>query len=807
MKFHFEQLKKYVDHEESVETLASLLNSLGLEVEEMITLPQDLAGLVVGEVVEKVPHPNADRLTLCQVEVGKPAPQQVVCGASNHSVGSKVVVALPGQTLPGDFAIVEREIRGVLSAGMMCSMRELGLGEDHEGIILLPEDAVVGTSPKPYLTQIDLSVTPNRPDCLGWIGIAREVALATGKDLRIPEVAVVQTQDKESLPIRLDDPAGCARYLGRIVRGVKIGPSPQWLQDALRAVGLNPINNVVDITNFVLMETGQPLHAFDLAKLAGPAIHARTAKVGEKFQALNGEEYELQEHQLVIADSEKAVALAGVMGGANSEVSDTTTDLLIECAYFNPSRIRLSAKASGLSSDSSFRFERGVDPYRLDWVIDRCVSLILEIAGGKATSDILEARSEEHLPQPLKVRLRTHRASERIGTPVATSHQRDILNRLGCDAVEVEEDILEVAVPTFRPDLTREIDLIEELARHFGYSNIPSVPPELPTDQGKTLPVLAIDRRAREFLVDRGWIETKSFSFSPANFADDLRLGHEHSLRHSVRVQNPIAADMAQLRTTLVISLLENLQRNAHRGERNLRIFESGKVYLPDCGNLLNCEREALGMALLGSASEHWSSPERAYDFFDAKGTVEALFQEMGISDYRLESYACEYLHPGQSGEWKCGDQALGIVGRLHPSISKNFDLLSEPILVELDLVAIAALAAGGGHPIQVPSPYPPIRRDLSLTVPVTTTVEELLTLFESSQTPFLESIEIFDRYTGSQVGEGNQSLGFRLTYRSAEKTLTEDEIVPIHRNLLEKLNQDLGATQRGMSLEVGTNG
>ena len=806
MKFHFEQLKKYVDHGESVESLGQLLNSLGLEVEDVVTLTKDLSGLVVGEVLEKVPHPNADRLTLCQVAVGTETPQQIVCGATNHEVGSKVVVALPGQTLPGDFTIEEREIRGVASAGMMCSMRELGLGEDHEGIILLPEEAEVGSSPKPYLTQIDLSVTPNRPDCLGWIGIAREVALATGKDLRIPDSSIESKSD-DTVPIVLDDPAGCARYLGRIVRGVKIGPSPKWLQDALKGVDLNPINNVVDITNFVLMETGQPLHAFDLAKLSGPAIHARKARAGEKFLALNDEEYELEDHQLVIADEEKVVALAGVMGGANSEVSETTTDLLIECAYFDPSRIRLSAKTSGLSSDSSFRFERGVDPYGLERVIDRCVSLILEIAGGEAISEILEGKSEEHLPIPLTIRLRTERASERIGTPVAASHQTDILVRLGCQVEETEEGVLEVAVPTYRPDLTREIDLIEELARHFGYSNIPSIPPELPTDQGETLAVLAIDRRARSFLVDRGWFETKSFSFSPAAYADELRLSGEHSLRHSVRIQNPIGADMAQMRTTLVPSLLENLQKNVHRGERNLRIFESGKVYLPDCGDLLNCEREALGLAMLGSVADHWSSQERAYDFHDAKGAVEALFQELGIGDYELEEYSCDFLHPGQSGEWKSGGQALGIVGRLHPLISKNFDLPSEPILIELDLLAISSLATSGGRPIEVPSPFPPIRRDLSLTVPVSTTADELVGLIESSDTPFLESVEVFDRYTGTQVGEANQSLGFRLTYRSPEKTLTEDEIVPIHRNLLEKLNQDLGATQRGMSTEVGTNG
>ncbi|MCB9781570.1 MAG: phenylalanine--tRNA ligase subunit beta [Candidatus Omnitrophica bacterium] len=799
MKFNYHSLKRYVDWQGSIEELCDLLNRIGLEVEELSGPGEGREDLVVGEVLEVGPHPNADRLTLCQVSIGTGPPRQIVCGATNHRQGSRVVVVQPGQSLPGDFKIEEREVRGVKSQGMMCSEKELGLGDDHEGIIILPQEATPGERALEYLTNIELSVTPNRPDCLGWIGLARDIAASQGLDYRVPEIPFPENA-KEEIPIILDDPEGCPRYLGRIVRGVKIGPSPKWLQDELRHIGLSPINNVVDVTNFVLMECGQPLHAFDLKKLSGPEIHARRAHAGETFVGLNDETYTLAADHLVIADAEKPVALAGVMGGANSEVTEQTTDLLIECAYFNPSRVRRASSANNLSTDSSFRFERGVDPTNLERVIDRCVGLIIDLAGGEATSGIIEAKSEKHLPKQPTITLRTERVNTRIGCSIPKGTQIDLLNRLGCEVEETEKGVLSVKVPGFRPDLEREIDLVEEVARQYGYDAIPSLPPGFATGVGETHATCALERAIRSFLIDRGWVETKSFSFSSPDHADKLGLSGDHPLRHGVAIQNPITADTTMLRTNLTANLLSNLSRNVNYGERDIRIFETGRVYLKDFENLLDCERDVIGLAWLGSSEKHWSAPDRPYDFFDAKGTGEAILKELGIESFQLAKEPREFFHPGQTAQWVGPEgQTLGIVGRVHPKVTEAFDLPSDPLVVEFDVEAIASLVEFDSIQVEPPSPFPAIRRDLSLTVPVETTANNLLDLIHQSETPYLEEVTLFDRYLGEQIGEGNQSLGFRVTYRSNEKTLTDEEIKPIHQDLLKSLNEQLGATQRGM--------
>lgn len=799
MKLNFHSFKRYVDWQGSVEDLCELFNRLGLEVEGVHGPGEGREDLVVGEVVEKNPHPNADRLTLCQVDVGESAPKQIVCGASNHNPGSKVVVIQPGQSLPGGFRIEEREVRGIVSQGMMCSEKELGLGDDHDGIILLPDDATPGERALDYLTVIELSVTPNRPDCLSWIGLAREVAASAGIPFRKPTTAFRST-GAEAIPISLDDPEGCPRYLGRIVRGVKIAPSPKWLRDELRAIGLSPINNVVDITNFVLMECGQPLHAFDLGKLAGPRIHARKAQAGEVFLGLNDREYQLDPEHLVIADADRVVALAGVMGGAETAVSEETRNLLIECAYFNPSRVRRASSRLGLSTDSSYRFERGVDPTGLDHALDRCVGLILEIAGGESASGIIEAKSEANLPARRVLKLRPDRVNSRIGIVIPKQTQAEILRRLGCGIEEGDGGSLTAHVPGHRPDLEREIDLVEEVARQYGYEAIPSHPPGFATGVGETHPIFALEKAIRSFLIDRGWMETKSFSFSGPEFAEKLRLSADHPLRHSIAIKNPITADTAVLRTTLAPSLLANLSRNANHGERDLRIFETGRVYLKDFENLLDCERDVVGLAWLGSVEPHWSDRARPFDFYDAKGVGEAILRELGVKGVRFESQTREFFHPGQSAQWVNAEgRPLGIVGRIHPLVTEAYDLPSDPLVVELDMEALGASLDSEAIQVAPPSPFPAIGRDLSLTVPIETTAESLLALIQESETPHLEEVRLFDRYLGEQIGEGNQSLGFRVIYRSSEKTLSDEEIKPIHQGLLSKLNEKLGATQRGM--------
>lgn len=796
MKFTLHNVHQYVDWPDSVDALCELMTHLGLEVESLTAPDSVCLGIVVGEVLTKESHPNADRLTLCQVQVGPNDIRQIVCGATNHYAGAKVAVALPGQDLPGGFKIEERAVRGVASGGMICSAKEIGVDRDSEGVLILPESAIPGESPFPYLTTIELSVTPNRPDCLGWIGLAREIAVATDATLRIPEPPAFE--GAETLPITLEDAEGCPRYLGRIVRGVNVGPSPAWLRSALESVGLGSINNVADVTNFVLMEFGHPLHAFDLDQLAGPAIHVRSARVDEKIEAINHEVYALDPTHLVIADEQGPVAVAGVMGGKATEVSESTKNLLIECAYFAPSRIRKASRSLGLSSDSSFRFERGVDPENLPRVIDRCVQLIREVAGGEATSSILEARNDATMPVRKPIVLRTATAEERVGTSIAESHQIDILTRLGCEVAEAEGQELSILPPSFRPDLNSEIDLIEEIARHFGYRNVPSLPPITPDRVGEIHPRFEMESRLRGVLVSRGWNEAKSYSFTSPEFVDRLNLSELNPLRHSIPVVNPISHETSRLRTTLAPGLLEILERNAKRGERTARIFELGKVYLPDVESPLRCERAALGMVWMGSVPVHWSGGKREFDFHDAKGACLAIFEESNLGEVRLEPYACEYLHPGQSGAWMKGDQRVGMIGRIHPVVASRFDLPSEPILVEIDLHALFDSCESPGLVVHSPSLFPAIRRDFSLTVSRDRTAEELVRLVETSETPFLESFELFDRYLGEQIGAGNQSLAFRLTYRAADRTLTDEEVNAIHQSLLERLNRQLGAVQRG---------
>lgn len=803
MLFNYHFLKNYVTWEGSVESLSDMLTQLGFEVEDVFAPDPVCSGLTVGLILSKEAHPDSNHLSLCQVDVGEANPRQIVCGATNHAVGDKVVVALTGQDLPGGLRIEKREVRGISSEGMMCSAKEIGLGTGHDGIIILPHDASVGSSAIPYLTSIDLNVTPNRPDCLGWIGIAREIAAATEKPLRIPQVELPPEGD-EKIPVIIEDPEGCPRYLGRIIRDVKIEPSPKWLSDALEQVGLGTINNVVDATNFVLMEYGHPLHAFDLDKLAGPEIRVRRARPGETMVAINHQTYNLGPEQLVIADKSIPVGLAGVMGGEATEVTSATTNIFLECAYFQPSRIRRSGKELGLSSDASFRFERGTDVFSLQNPMDRCVALILEVAGGRVTSPVLEAVEPSQIPRRNKILLRTGRAARTVGAHLSAGMQSDLLTRLGCEVTQLEDGQLRVEPPTFRTDLLSEIDLIEELARHFGYGDIPSTPPDLPMKVGEMNPSFRMDRMVRTFLVGRGWMETKSFSFSRPGLAERLSIPEDHPLRHGVPVVNPITEETARLRTTLIGSLLDNLQRNVQRGEKSLRIFEWGKVYLRDIEDLLNCERYALGLALLGTQPLHWSVPAREWDFFDMVGICQALFTELGVEDASLESYQCEYLHPGQSARWIVKGQSIGIVGRAHPSVSRQYDLPTDPVLAEIDMAALMSVIQPFQLVMQSPSPYPPIRRDLSLTVSQTTTARELLELIQESRPPYLEGVALFDRYTGAQVGEGFQSLGFRLTYRSADKTLTEEEITPLHQGLLKTLNERVGAVQRGLSTEGG---
>ena len=790
-------LKTYIDFEFSPDELADRLTMLGIEVETIKQLGSGLEGVVVGRVNTVGPHPDADKLVLCQVDVGESEPLQIVCGAPNVREGMFAPVATIGTTLPIGLTIKRAKLRGEVSQGMLCSEKELGISEDAAGLMELSTDIPIGTSLVAALglddIMFELEITPNRPDCLSLIGVAREVRAETGNPLKLPDVDLKEneTDIRDLTSVTIDAPDLCPRYAARVIQGVKVAESPAWLQRRLESVGIGVINNIVDVTNFVLMEYGQPLHAFDYHKLAENRIVVRRAADGEQLTTLDEVERELDPDMLVIADAEKPVALAGIMGGYDSEITETTCDVLLESAYFNPSSIRATAKAFGMNTEASYRFERGADPGVVLAALDRAAQLIAELAGGTVCEGIVDVYPGQ---QPLtQIQLRPDRANFILGTEIKTAEMEEILTRLGFD-VDASGSTYRITVPTFRSDLTREIDLIEEIARVYGYDNIPTTLPKGDIPVPTPDPKVEVHRRIKRFLLASGMMEAVNYSFCDPGCFEKIRLASDNPLRDAIPLRNPLSPEMSLLRTTLVPGVLENAQHNRNHQINTIALFEIGSVFLRD-GN--HKEPERIAGILAGQVGDGiYGNPYRNPDFFDIKGLVEGMLEVCGITEYTLQKTDVPTFHPGRNAEVLLADTRVGTFGEVHPEVLENYDLPYKAYLFEFDLEALvdAAVFAKRFEPISI---YPKVERDLAIVVDKGILSDMPIERIYATGGEWVESVRLFDVYEGEQVPEGKKSLAYTIVYHSTTETLTDKAVNALHERVVEYLHQELGAELR----------
>ena len=790
-------LKTYIDFDLSPSELADQLTMLGIEVESVKQLGAGLEGVVVGSVSSIRPHPNADKLVLCQVDVGEAEELQIVCGAPNVREGMLAPVATIGATLPIGLTIKSAKLRGETSQGMLCSEKELGLSDDAAGLMELPADTPLGITLSEALRLddivLELEITPNRPDCLSLIGVAREIRAETGNPLKLPTINLKEneTDIRELTSVTIDAPDLCPRYAARVIQGVKVGESPAWLQQRLESVGVGVINNIVDITNFVLMEYGQPLHAFDYHKLAENRIVVRRAADGEQVTTLDEVKRELTADMLVIADAEKSVALAGIMGGYDSEITETTCDVLLESAYFNPSSVRATAKALGISTEASYRFERGADPGVVIAALDRAAQLITELAGGTVCEGVVDVYPGQ---QPLtRIQLRPERVNFVLGTTIETAEMVQILNRLDFD-VETSGDVYQVTVPTFRSDVTREIDLIEEIARVYGYDNIPTTLPKGDIPVPPPNPKTEVHNRIKRFLLAAGMMEAVNYSFCDPNCFDKIRLNANDPLRDTLKLRNPLSPEMSVLRTTLLSSLLENAQHNRNHQIDTIALFEIGGVFIQ---NSEQKEPERVAGILAGQTGEGvYSNPYRQPDFFDIKGLVEGILEVCGIVDYTLQKTDMPIFHPGRNAEVILDDRRIGTFGEAHPEVLENYDLPYKAYLFECDVEALVdtAVFTKRFEPISI---YPKVARDLAIVVDKEILSDMPTELIYATGGDVVESVRLFDVYEGEQVPGGKKSLAYTITYHSTTETLTDKAVNTLHDKVVERLNQELGAELR----------
>ena len=791
-------LKNYIDFEFSPSELADRLTMLGVEVESIKQLGAELEGVVVGSVTSIRPHPNADKLVLCQVDTGETEELQIVCGAPNVREGMLAPVATIGATLPIGLTIKRAKLRGEESHGMLCSEKELGLSEDAAGLMDLPADIPLGTPFSEALglddVVFELEVTPNRPDCLSMIGVAREIRAETGNALKLPQVDfnASETDIREMTSVTIEAPDLCPRYAARVLQGVKVGASPEWLQQRLESVGVGVINNIVDITNFVLMEYGQPLHAFDYHKLAENRIVVRRATAGENITTLDEVARELTPDMLVIADAEKPVALAGIMGGYDSEITETTADVLLESAYFNPSSIRATAKALGVSTEASYRFERGADPGIVLAALDRAAQLIAELAGGTICEGIVDVYPGQ---QPLtRIQLRPERVNFILGTAIEATEMLQILSHLGFDVKANGAEDYEVIVPTFRSDITREIDLVEEIARVHGYDNIPTTLPKGDIPVPAPNPSTEVRKRIKRFLLAAGMMEAINYSFGDPSCFDRIRFTADDPRRETLKLQNPLSPEMSVLRTTLLPRLLENAQHNRNHQIDTIALFEIGSVFI--C-NGEQKEPERVAGILAGQIGEGvYSDPYRSPDFYDIKGLVEGILEVCGIVDYTLQKTDTPTFHPGRNAKVLLGNKQVGTFGEAHPEVLENYDLPYKAYLFEFDMEVLvdAAIFAKRFEPIPI---YPTVERDLAIVVDEEVLSDMPTELIYATGGELVKSVRLFDVYEGEQVPEGKKSLAYAITYHSATETLTDKAVNTLHDKVVKHLNQKLGAELR----------
>jgi phenylalanyl-tRNA synthetase beta chain len=796
MKFSLAWLKQYLDTEATAQEIAAKLNALGIEVEELEDPAERLAGFRVAKVLAAAPHPNADKLQVLTVDTGE-GELQVVCGAPNARAGLVGVLGTAGAVVPaGGFELKKSAIRGVESNGMMCSSRELELGDDHAGIIELPEDAPVGTAFADYQGTgpvFDVAITPNRPDCMGVYGIARDLAAAGTGALKPPRIEAVAGSFACPVEIRTDDPEGCPAFYGRVVRGVRNGPSPEWLQALLRAAGQRPISALVDLTNFLMLGFGRPAHVYDLAKLSGPMV-ARRAREGEQILALNEKTYTLSSEMTVIADDNGVHDVAGIMGGEETGVTESTTDVLLEIAYFDPDRIGATGRQLGLASDARTRFERGVDPAFLEPGLEMLTALIIETCGGEA-SEVVRAGSP---PMTTATVAYDPTLAERLGgVAIPDAEQRAILERLGF-AISAD---WKVTAPTWRPDIDGAADLVEEVVRIHGLDHVASV--ALPRGEGVARPTATgeqrLERRLRRAAAARGLNEAVTWSFLPVPDAEQFAEGNGRLWV----LENPISEDMKAMRPSLLPGLLAATKRNLDRGAEAVRLFEIGRRYLRGEGGLSD-ERPSLAVVLAGEKNARgWATGKaRTFDAFDAKAEAQALLAEAGapVDKLQVMGDAGPQFHPGQSGTLRLGPKTvLARFGALHPKTLAAFDVDGPAVAVELFLDAIPAKrgAESFARSAYAPPALQAVVRDFAFLIPAELPAGDLLRAVRSADKANIVDARLFDEFRGAGVPEGHKSLAIEVTLQPGEKSYTDDELKALADRVVAAAAK-LGAVLRG---------
>ncbi len=794
MKVSYQWLKEFVNISLSPYELADLLTNAGFEVESVEEYRPNFQKVVVGEIINLQFHPRSERLFICDVNDGQKT-FKIVCGAPNTQARKKVALALPGAILPTLGTIKPVEIQGLLSEGMLCSEMELGLSEEAAGIMILEDHLPLGWPLEKALDLndwiLDINITPNRADCLCIVGIAREVAALIRQPLTFPQ------EDKEEITesfeaqtsVVIERPDLCPRYVAKLILDVQIAPSPFWMRRRLTALGVRAINNIVDVTNYVMLEMGQPLHAFDFDLLEEKRIVVRTARPGERFYTLDGVERIMPPEALMICDGRKPVALAGIMGGLNSEVRPETRNILLESAYFNPMGIRRTAKKIGLNTEASLRFERGIDPNGSLKAAEQAAFLMAKFAGGRVVKEVVDnypKRIEAH-----QISLRVDRVNQILGTSLSAREISQYLEDLTLKVEATASDNFEVTVPTFRVDLEREVDLIEEVARLYGYHQIPvtlplgRVGPERKTKKEK------IAYKAREILTACGFFETINYSFLSPQVLKKLNLRSSDPRSNLLMIKNPLSEDQAAMRTTLIPGILQTARHNFNRQNFNLKLFELGRVFWGRKEEELPEEVEMLAGIISGYREEEtWDKKGVECDFYDLKGALELLLEELGIAECNFWPGADEpFLHPKKSAKIMAKEKLLGIMGELHPDLKEVFDLTQQVFIFEMNFSILQELAEEKRlfHPLPR---YPAVVRDLSFMVDEKILAGDLRQTIQEGGQGLIKEVKLFDLYRGKPVPPGKKSLAFRIKYQHNERTLTDEEVNHLHQKIIALLKE-----------------
>lgn len=794
MKFSESWLREWVNHNLDCGQLCQQITLSGLEVEQMTAVAGEFTGVITGEVLDCVPHPNADKLRVAKVNTGGEQLLTIVCGAANCRAGIKVAVATVGAVLPGNFNIKAAKLRGETSQGMLCSASELGIAEESEGIMELAPDAPVGADLRNYLQLddhcVEISVTPNRADCLSIIGIARDVAALNRLPLKEPEIHPLTATTGDKISIEIQEPAACPRYLGQVIKGINPNvATPLWMQEKLRRCGLRSIDPVVDVTNYVLLELGQPMHAFNLAKIDG-GIVVRMARQEEPLTLLDGSQIQLNDNTLVIADHRKVLGMAGIFGGKDSGVDTDTRDIFLECAFFSPSAISGRARDYGLRTEASHRYERGVDADLQHKALARAGGLLLDICGGEA-GPVVDCSHPQHLPVPACITLRRSKLDSLTGHHIADHEVKDILRGLGF-AVNQQQDQWQALAPSWRFDMAIEEDLIEEVARIYGYHNIPDQPLQANLIMHPQPEASLSLQRVKTLLTDRDYQEVITYSFVDPAVQQLLHPGQQ-----ALSLPVPISSDMSVMRLSLWTGLLSALVYNQNRQQKRLRIFETGLRFVPDQHAELGIRQELiLAGAICGNRyDEHWDMDKQQADFYDVKGDVEAILQLTGkLAQIRFQAGTEPALHPGQTAVICQGEQRIGVIGALHPGLESKLQLNGQTLVFELLWSAINCRQVPVAHEI---SRFPSMRRDIALVVAEEVSAADILLECKKIGRNQLVGVNLFDIYQGKGVAQGDKSLAISLHLQDISRTLEEDEIAAIVARCVAALKQKFNASLR----------